>query len=160
MILARTARKEVYEVVAENLRGINEEDNEGDYFFEGTYLPDEFPPELVVAARKKELESIQEFDVFVPVDRRTKPGKKVITTRWAPEKWKVKDVIVKSRFVVRGFDERLDEDANLFAATPVPTSVKATLALASKEGMCVGTADVSTAPRSSGRSGYLGRTAD
>ena len=42
MIRARGARKEVYEVVAENLRGINEEDNEGDYFFEGTYLPDEF----------------------------------------------------------------------------------------------------------------------
>ncbi len=145
MIRAKFARKAVYEVVAENLRGINEEDNEGDYYFEGTNLPDEFPPELVVAARKKELESIQEFDVFEPVDRRTKPGKKVITTRWAPEKWKVKDVIVKSRFVVRGFDERLDEDANLFAATPVPTSVKAILALASKEGKCVGTADVSTA---------------
>ena len=75
----------------------------------------------------------------------------------------MKDVIVKSRFVVRGFDERLDEDANLFAATPVPTSVKAILALASKEGKCVGTADVSkhsVSPCSSRRPKHLGRTAD
>ena len=108
-----------------------------------TYLDDEnqyLDPTLVVEGINNEAESLDTFDVYdkVPLASATT---KVLSTRWVH---KLKEILVKSRLVVRGF-EQLWTDAFTASPTPSLTTLLTLLTLAISTNMQVNTGDVSTA---------------
>ena len=88
----------------------------------------------------REAESITDFDVYdkVPLRNVTKP---ILSTRWV---LKQKDIEVKARLVVRGFEQAFT-DAETASPTPSLTTMLTLLTLGLATGMEIHTGDVSTA---------------
>jgi hypothetical protein len=105
----------------------------------------ELDHELVKAGMKREIQSLKDFDVFeeVPTDSLTQEQlRTVIPTGWVH---KPKALEVKSRIVVRGYAEQVQDKDNTFASTPSFTTLKLLLVLAVARNWYILGADVSTA---------------
>ena len=105
----------------------------------------ELPKDLVVEGMKKEIKSIRDFDVYEEVDANTltpEQLKACIPTRWVH---RPKGLEVKSRVVVKGYKQLIEDKDDTFASTPSFVTLKLLLTLAlSRHWYCIG-ADVSTA---------------
>ena len=108
-----------------------------------TYLDEDrqyLDPELVKEGISTEAEALDDFDVYdrVPL---TSATTEVLSTRWVH---KLKEILVKSRLVVRGF-EQLWTDALTASPTPSLTTLLTLLTLGISTDMKINTGDVSTA---------------
>ena len=105
----------------------------------------ELDHELVKAGMKREIQSLKDFDVFeeVPTDSLTQEQLRAcIPTGWVH---KPKALEVKSRIVVRGYAEQVQDKDDTFASTPSFTTLKLLLVLAVARNWHILGADVSTA---------------
>ena len=105
----------------------------------------EFQKELLIKGMQKEMQSIQDFDVYEEeLAEKLTPEelKTCIPTRWVH---KAKGLEVKSRVVVKGYKELVEDKDETYASTLSFTTLKLLLTLAlAKHWFCLG-ADVSTA---------------
>ena len=105
----------------------------------------EFQKELTIKGMKKEIQSIKDFDVYEEeLAEKLTPEelKTCIPTKWVH---KAKGLEVKSRVVVKGYKELVEDKDETYASTPSFTTLKLLLTLAlAKHWYCLG-ADVSTA---------------
>jgi hypothetical protein len=105
----------------------------------------EFQKELLIKGMKKEMQSIKDFDVYEEeLAEKLTPEelKTCIPTKWVH---KAKGLEVKSRVVVKGYKELVEDKDETYARTPSFTTLKLLLTLAlAKHWFGLG-ADVSTA---------------
>ena len=105
----------------------------------------EFQKELVIEGMKREIDSTKDFDVYdeVKVDLLTPEElKNCIPTRWVH---KPKGLAIKSRIVVKGYKEIVDDKDDTYASTPSVITLRLLLVLALAKNWYVLGADVSTA---------------
>ena len=105
----------------------------------------EYPEELLVEGMQQEIQSMKTFDVYEEMleellDNVQKA--KIIDTRWVH---RYKGHGVRSRLVVRGFMQQIEDADETFASTPTLITLKTLLTVAQAKGWSVRTADVSTA---------------
>ena len=94
---------------------------------------------------KKEFESVKEFDVYDEVlasDLTQDELRNCIPTRWVQ---KPKGLAIKSRIVVKGYKEIVEDKDETFASTPSVITLRLLLVLALAKNWYVMGADVSTA---------------
>ena len=105
---------------------------------EEVLISDEFKPDDLLAAKFKEIEKWNEYEVYTEVED---VGQKSISTRWVNT---VKEGAIKSRLVARGF-----EDTELKERVDSPTCEKSnlrlTIAIAASMGWRINSLDVQSA---------------
>ena len=90
----------------------------------------EFQKELVIEGMKKELECVKEFDVYDEVtvgELSPEELRNCIPTRWVH---KPKGLAIKSRIVVKGYKEIVEDKDDTFASTPSVITLRLLLVIA------------------------------
>ena len=94
---------------------------------------------------QREMDAMREFEVYSEVPRKDLDpavASKAITTRWVL-RWKGDEV--RARLVARGFTQEVKDPDDIYASTPLLTSLRAFVTLALARGWHMTTGDVSTA---------------
>ena len=105
----------------------------------------DYPEDLLRAGMQREMDAMREFEVYSEVPRKDLDpavASKAITTRWVL-RWKGDEV--RARLVARGFTQEVKDPDDIYASTPLLTSLRAFVALALARGWHMTTGDVSTA---------------
>ena len=106
----------------------------------------EFPFELELAGMKKEMTSMLDFDVFTEVSTSSLSQTQLagaISGRWV--KVRKPSGEVRCRFVVRGFDQKIEDPDDTFASTPSLQTLKLMLTLSIAFDWDITCCDISTA---------------
>jgi hypothetical protein len=105
----------------------------------------EYPEELLVEGMQQEIQSMKTFDVYEEMLEELLDNvqrAKIIDTRWVH---RYKGHGVRSRLVVRGFMQQIEDADETFASMPTLITLKTLLTVAQAKGWSVRAADVSTA---------------
>jgi hypothetical protein len=105
----------------------------------------DYPEDQLRAGMQREMDAMREFEVYSEVPRKDLDpavASKAITTRWVL-RWKGDEV--RARLVARGFTQEVKDPDDIYASTPLLTSLRAFVALALARGWHMTTGDVSTA---------------
>ena len=103
-----------------------------------------FPSDKLAKGIMAEEKSLQDFEVYTEVTEANLPkGTEILSSRWV-HKWK--DDSVKSRLVVRGFEQSTDTEASdTYTSTPSLTTLLTLITIALARNWFMSTGDVSTA---------------
>ena len=105
---------------------------------------DEFPEHLLRQGIQDEMNSITSFETFIPVrvDELPVPVSEVIPSRFV-NKWK--NSKVKSRLVVQAYNQHIEDQDDIYAATPLISILKVLLLLSLSLSWSIVGFDVNTA---------------